>query len=243
MLQAAAVLAVGATAVAFIAGLSTYLYIRFTQRRAKPPGEETLPLVPRLEVMSLETVLSIALGVGLAAACGFRVFVPLLVAAIAARSGHLSLSPGFAWLEGDGALLALGVATIFEVLAYSVPWLDHLLDLVATPAAVVAGVVASAAVFVELPPGVRWGAAVILGGGAAGAVQAGTVLARLKSTLFTGGFGNIAVALLELAGAVMLSLLAILAPAFVLLALAMMALLLVRIVRARRLAARPARPR
>ena len=188
--------------------------------------------------MSLETVLSIALGVGLAAACGFRVFVPLLVAAIAARSGHLSLSPGFAWLEGDGALLALSVATVFEVLAYSVPWLDHLLDLIATPAAVMAGVVASAAVFVELPPSVRWGAAVILGGGAAGAVQAGTVLARLKSTLLTGGFGNIAVALLELAGAVMLSLLAILAPAFVLLALATMTLLLIRLVRARRLAAR-----
>lgn len=184
--------------------------------------------------MTLETVLSIALGVGLAAACGFRVFVPLLVAAIAARSGHLTLSPGFAWLEGDGALLALSVATVFEILAYSVPWLDHLLDAVATPAAVVAGVVASAAVFVDIPPVVRWGAAIILGGGAAGAVQAGTVLARLKSTLFTGGFGNIGVALLELAGAALLSLLAILAPAFVLLALAVMTWSLVRLVRARR---------
>ena len=106
---------------------------------------------PRLHVMSFETVLSITLGVGLAAACGFRVFVPLLVAAIAARSGRLNLSPDFAWLGGDGALLALSAATILEVLAYSVPWLDHLLDAVATPAAVVAGVVASAAVFVDLP--------------------------------------------------------------------------------------------
>jgi hypothetical protein len=189
-------------------------------------------------VVSLETPLSIALGVGLAAACGFRVFVPLLVAAIAARSGHLDLTPGFAWLEGDGALLALGVATVLEVLAYSVPWFDHLLDVVATPAAVVAGAIASAAVFVDLPPGVRWGAAVILGGGAAGAVQAGTVLARLKSTLITGGAGNFVVALLELAGAALLSLLAILSPALVLLALAAMTWLLVRIVRTRRLAAR-----
>jgi hypothetical protein len=189
-------------------------------------------------VVSLETVLSIALGVGLAAACGFRVFVPLLVAGIAARSGHLDLSPGFAWLEGDGALLALGVATVFEVLAYSVPWLDHLLDAVATPAAVVAGVVASAAVFVDLPPVLRWGAALILGGGAAGAVQAGTVLARLKSTLLTGGAGNVVVALLELAGAALLSLLAILAPALVLLALALLTWLLARVVRARRLATR-----
>lgn len=184
--------------------------------------------------MTLETVLSIALGVGLAAACGFRVFVPLLVAATAARSGHLALAPGFAWLASDGALLALAVATVGEVLAYAVPWLDHALDTLATPAAVAAGVVASAAVFVDLPPLARWGAAVILGGGAAGAVQAGTVLARLKSALLTGGLGNAAVALLELGGAALLSLLAVLAPALVLVALAALAWLLARVARGRR---------
>lgn len=185
-------------------------------------------------MVSLETVLSIALGVGLAAACGFRVFVPLLVAAVAARGGHLDLSPGFAWLASDGALLGLGLATVVEVAAYAVPWLDHLLDAIATPAAVAAGVVASAAVFVDLPPMVRWGAAVILGGGAAGAMQAGTVIARLKSTLFTGGAGNIIVALLELAGAAALSVLAILAPALVLLVLALLTWLFARVFRARR---------
>jgi hypothetical protein len=184
------------------------------------------------------TLLSVALGVGLAAACGFRVFVPLLLAAVAARTGHLDLAPGFAWLAGDAALLALGAATVLEVLAYAVPWLDHLLDTLATPAAVVAGVVASAAVFVDFPPAVRWGAAMILGGGAAGAVQAGTVLARLKSSLFTGGAGNIAVALLELAAAVLLSLLAILAPLLVLIALALLTWGLVRLARRRRPAAR-----
>jgi len=190
-----------------------------------------------------ETLLSIALGVGLAAACGFRVFVPLLVAAIAARAGHLNLAPGFSWLASDGALLALGAATALEVLAYAVPWLDHLLDTLATPAAVVAGVLASAAVFVDLPPAVRWGAAVILGGGAAGAVQAGTVLARLKSSLFTGGAGNIAVALLELAAAALLSLLAILAPLLVLIALALLAWPLARLARRGRPAARAGLPR
>jgi len=193
--------------------------------------------------VSTETALSIALGVGLAAACGFRVFVPLLVAAVAARTGHVHLAPGFAWLASDGALVALGAATALEVLAYAVPWLDHLLDAIATPAAVAAGVVASAAVFVDLPPVVRWGAAVILGGGAAGAVQAGTVVARLKSTLFTGGAGNVVVALLELAGAALLSLLAILAPALVLLALVLLAWLLARVVRRRRLADRAPEPR
>jgi len=189
------------------------------------------------------TLLGVALGVGLAAACGFRVFVPLLFAAVAARTGHLQLAPGFSWLAGDATLLALGAATVLEVLAYAVPWLDHLLDTLATPAAVVAGVLASAAVFVDLPPAVRWGAAVILGGGAAGAVQAGTVLARLKSSIFTGGAGNIAVALLELAAAALLSLLAILAPLLVLIALALLAWPLARLARRGRPAARAGQPR
>lgn len=181
-----------------------------------------------------ETLLSIALGIGLAAACGFRVFLPLLIAGFAARTGHLPLAPGFDWLAGDGTLLALGAATVLEVLAYAIPWLDHLLDTLATPAAVVAGVVASAAVFVDLPPAARWAAAIVLGGGAAGAVQAGTVLARLKSALFTGGAGNIVVALLEFVGAALFAVLAILAPALVLLALALLAWGLLRLVRNRR---------
>ena len=183
-------------------------------------------------------LLSLAVGLGLAAACGFRVFLPLLIAGIAARTGHLSLAPGFDWLGTDGALLALGTATSFEVLAYAVPWLDHLLDTLATPAAALAGVVASAAVFVDLPPTVRWPVAIVLGGGAAGAVQAGTVIARLKSALFTGGGGNIVVAILELVGAALLSLIAILAPLLVLIALALLAWVLARLARRRKSAAR-----
>jgi hypothetical protein len=189
--------------------------------------------------VSVDALVSVALGVGLAAACGFRVFVPLLVAALAARTGHLHLAPGFEWLASDGALLALGAATLLEVLAYAVPWLDHLLDTLATPAAVVAGVVASAAVFVDLPPALRWGAAIVLGGGAAGAVQAGTVVARLKSALFTGGAGNFVVAIVELAGAAALSLLAVLAPLLVLAPLALIAWGLVRLARRRRGASGP----
>lgn len=214
-------------------------YALMLERTALGPGfsEGDFIRVKRwgnIGAVSFETVFSIMLGVGLAAACGFRVFVPLLVGAIAARGGYLSLSPDFAWLSSDGALFALGMATAVEIAAYTVPWLDHALDAVATPAAVIAGAVASAAVFIDLPPVVRWGAAVILGGGAAAAVQAATVLARLKSTLFTGGFGNIVVALLELTGATLLSLLAILAPALVLVALALTAWLLARIIRPRR---------
>jgi len=160
----------------------------------------------------METLISLAVGIGLSAACGFRVFVPLLVEAAAARAGLLALSPGFEWLASDPALAALGTATALEVLAYFVPWLDSLLDTLATPTAVVAGILASAAVLTDLPPMLRWGLAVLAGGGAAGLVQGASVLVRLKSAALTGGLANPAVALVELAGSLLTALLAIAAP-------------------------------
>jgi hypothetical protein len=160
----------------------------------------------------METVFSIALGIGLSAACGFRVFVPLLIMSAAAHTGHLSLSPGFEWIGTLEALVAFGSATVLEVLAYYIPWLGHLLDTVATPAAVVAGIVASASAFTDMSPLLRWTLALIGGGGIAGLVQGATVLTRIKSTALTGGLGNPAVSTAELAGSIGTSLLAILAP-------------------------------
>jgi hypothetical protein len=78
------------------------------------------------------------------------------------------------------ALAALGTATILEVGAYGIPWLDQLLDLVATPAAVAAGMLAAASVVVDLPPVLKWGA-VLLAGGAAGVTQGATVVASAVS--------------------------------------------------------------
>ena len=86
----------------------------------------------------METILSLLIGIGLSAACGFRVFVPLLVVSIASHAGHLTLAPGFAWMGSDAALVAFAIATVLEIAAYYVPWIDNLLDSIATPAAVVA---------------------------------------------------------------------------------------------------------
>ncbi len=160
----------------------------------------------------METLFSIALGIGLSAACGFRVFVPLLLMSVASRAGHLTLSPGFDWVGLLPALVAFGTATVLEVVAYYVPWLDHLLDTIATPAAVVAGVLASASVFTNMSPLLRWTLALIGGGGIAGLVQGATVLTRLKSTALTGGLGNSVVSTAELGGSAVTSLLAIFAP-------------------------------
>jgi Domain of unknown function (DUF4126) len=160
----------------------------------------------------VDVVVSIALGVGLAAAVGFRVFLPLLVMSVAAYTGHLSLSDSFAWLATPTALAMLSVAALAEILAYYVPGVDNLLDAIATPATVVAGTLAAAAVMTDLPPIVKWTTAVIAGGGVAGLTQSVTSLLRAKSTVMTGGLGNAAVATGELGGALLVSLLALLAP-------------------------------
>jgi hypothetical protein len=162
--------------------------------------------------VNAESLVSIALGLGLSAACGFRVFVPLLLIGAAARYDYLALSPGFTWMESTAALIAFGTATVLEVGAYYVPWLDNFLDAVATPAAVLAGVLASAAVFVEMPPLVRWSLALIGGGTAAGLIQGATVLLRLKSLALSGGLTNPLVSTAELAGSTITSVLAILLP-------------------------------
>lgn len=159
-----------------------------------------------------ETLLSVALGLGLAAACGFRVFVPFLVVGFAVRGGHLAVSPGFDWVAADAALIAFGVATALEIGAYYVPWLDNLLDAVATPAAVVAGILVSASVIVDMSPLLRWTLAVLAGGAAATTVQAVTVAGRQLSSVATLGFGNPVVSTAEAGGSVLLAVLSIVVP-------------------------------
>jgi hypothetical protein len=163
----------------------------------------------------MDIVLSICLGVGLSAACGFRVFVPLLVMSIAALSGHLHLAHGFEWIGSYPALIAFSVATGLEIAGYYIPWLDHLLDTIATPAAVVAGTVVTASLVADMSPLMRWTLGIIAGGGAAGLVQATTVATRSASLMTTGGMANPIVATLELAGSVVTSVLALFVPVLV----------------------------
>ncbi|MBI5322012.1 DUF4126 domain-containing protein [Bradyrhizobium sp.] len=156
--------------------------------------------------------LSIALGIALAAATGFRLFLPLLVLSVAAWTGHVNLNESFAWLGTPAAVIMLGTAAVVEVAAFYIPGVDNLLDTLATPGSVVAGTIASAAVMTDVPPMVKWTAAIIAGGGAAGITQGLTAMLRAKSTVFTGGIGNSAVATAELGGAALISILALAAP-------------------------------
>lgn len=158
------------------------------------------------------SLLSVALGIGLAAATGFRIFIPLLIAGIAARADWIALNEGFAWLQSTPALITLATAAVFETLAYYVPGVDHVLDVIAGPAAVVAGVIASASVMTNLSPAALWPLAIIAGGGAAGLTKGGSALIRAKTGVTTAGLGNPVVSTAETAGAAGMSILAILLP-------------------------------
>ena len=191
---------------------------------------------------NLDLTLSIVLGVALAAATGFRVFLPLLIASVAAYTGHLPLGDGFAWLGTPAALTMLGVAAVAEILAFYIPGIDNLLDALATPAAFVAGTVVSAAVMTDVPPMVKWTAAVIAGGGVAGLTQGVTAMLRAKSTLFTGGLGNLVIATAELGGALLVSLLALAAPLLALAVVILFLWLAIRLLRRLLRAAHPPTP-
>ena len=160
----------------------------------------------------METLLALCIGLGLSAACGFRVFVPMLGLSLAAHSGHLTLASDFQWLGSTTALIALSLATVLEIGGYYIPWLDNFLDTVASPAAVVAGVMVSASVMTDMSPILRWSLAIIAGGGIAAAVQATTVVARGASSFVTGGLGNPLLASIELGGSLISTGLAVMAP-------------------------------
>ena len=175
----------------------------------------------------MDTLIGIAVGIGLSAACGFRVFVPLLVMNLASLNGLLHLSPGFAWIGSHYATIAFATATAVEILGYYIPGLDHVLDLIATPAAVVAGTVVTASTITDLSPFLKWTLSLIAGGGIAGLVQGSTAALRAGSFVTTAGIGNPVVATLELVGAIGTALLAILVPVLCLILLGILGILVI----------------
>jgi Domain of unknown function (DUF4126) len=175
--------------------------------------------------------LSIVLGIALAAATGFRVFLPMLIVSGAAYNGHLHLDDSFAWLGTPSALTMLGVAALAEVLGYYVPFVDNALDALATPAAFIAGTIVSAAVMTDVPPMVKWTAAVVAGGGVAGLTQGVTGILRAHSTVLTGGLGNSVIATAELGGAVLIPFLALAAPVAAIALVMLFLLAAIRLVR------------
>lgn len=160
----------------------------------------------------LDTFLELLLAISLSAAAGFRVFVPLLILSAAAVLGHVDLPTRFDWIENPPALVLFGTASVLEIIGYSIPWFDHLLDVVATPAAIIAGTIVAASLTPEMDPLVQWTLALVAGGGAAGLTKTLMNLIRGGSTVTTGGLANPILAAIELFMAIGLSVAAIVAP-------------------------------
>ena len=146
----------------------------------------------------LQIVLSLSLGLGLAAACGFRVFIPPLMMGVASRFDLYELEGSFVWVGETWAIGVFAIATLVEIGGYYVPWIDNLLDTIATPAAIIGGIfVTSASLEGEMDPSMQWMLSIIAGGSTAGVIQIGTVATRAVSTTTTGGLANPIVSTLE----------------------------------------------
>lgn len=165
---------------------------------------ENIPFLPY--------AISAFIGIGLAAATGFRVFLPLFAVSLASYMGWIPMNANFEWLAGLPTLITTGIATVVEILAYYIPYVDHLLDTLSVPLATVAGSVMFASQFADIGTFPQWALALIAGGGTAAAISSGFAGTRAASTATTGGLGNSVVATTETAGAGIMSILAMTAP-------------------------------
>ncbi|MBE0679465.1 MAG: DUF4126 domain-containing protein [Bacteroidales bacterium] len=165
--------------------------------------------------MDAELITAVAIGIGLAASAGFRVFVPMLVAAIAAKAGVMPLNESFQWLASWTSIAILVTATVVEIMAYYIPVVDNLLDTVATPLAVVAGTLLLTSVLPIDSELMKWITGAAVGGGSAAVVQTGSALTRLTSTKLTAGLGNPVVATVENVAATGTSILSLVIPFFI----------------------------
>lgn len=160
----------------------------------------------------LPYVLSAFIGIGLSAATGFRVFLPLFAVSLASYLHWIPMNDQFEWLAGLPTLITTGIATIAEILAYYIPFIDHLLDTLSVPLATIAGSVLFASQFADFGTFPQWALAIIAGGGTAATISSGFAGIRAASTATTGGLGNSIVGTTETAGAGIMSVLAMAVP-------------------------------
>ncbi|RFN58259.1 DUF4126 domain-containing protein [Marixanthomonas ophiurae] len=167
---------------------------------------------------TFEVLISIFLGIGLASAVGFRVFLPLLILSLAGYYDVIPLNESWQWIGSFTAFITLGVATLIEIFGYYIPWFDNILDTIALPLATLAGTVVMVATITNLDPVITWALAIIAGGGTAAAIKGNASAARLTSSTTTAGFANPILTTVETGISTLMSILSIFVPiiAFVL---------------------------
>ncbi len=179
--------------------------------------------------MTIETIISICLGVGLAASVGFRVFLPLFALSLASYFDVWQLNESWQWIGSTTALITLGVATLVEIFAYFIPYIDNLLDSIAVPLAALAGTAVMMSTVADLSPVVTWSLAIIAGGGTAAAIAGTSSTTRLASTATTGGLGNPIVSSLETGTSLVMSIVSIFLPVIAIILVAIILFIIFRL--------------
>lgn len=164
--------------------------------------------------MTLETIISICLGIGLSASVGFRVFLPLFALSLAAYFDVWELNNAWQWIGSTTALITLGVATMVEIFTYFIPYIDNLLDTISVPLAALAGTSIMLSTVTDLSPVITWALAIIAGGGTAAAISGSASATRLVSTATTGGISNPVVSTVETGTSIIMSIISIFLPFF-----------------------------
>lgn len=164
------------------------------------------------KIMEISTIVSIFLGISLAASVGFRIFVPFFVLSLAAHFEIVPLNENWEWVGNTPTMIALGIATIIEIAAYLIPWVDHILDIIAIPLAAIAGTAIMLSTAANFDPLFTWVLAIIAGGGTASAIKSSTTSTRLASTTATAGLANPVVSVVESGTSIFLSIIAIFLP-------------------------------
>ena len=148
-----------------------------------------------MEAYSL--ISSIFLAFGLSAACGFRIFIPPLTYGLLYKADLVQLGEGWDWVGNDWVIAVLALAALIEIIGNLVPWIDNLLDVLATPTAIFAGTTLSAVSLSEIDPGLKWMLSVMSGVLVTGGFQLSTVTLRGFSSIFTGGLLNPIISFIE----------------------------------------------
>lgn len=157
-------------------------------------------------------IISLFIGISLATATGFRVFLPLFFVSLASYFNWMPLQDNWQWVRSLHALIVLGIAMVFEILSYYIPFVDNIMDSIAIPLSAIAGTLLFSSQFAESNDIIKWGLSIIAGGGTAATVSTALSGIRLASSASTAGIGNPLVSTVENTGATLMSVLAIFVP-------------------------------
>ncbi len=173
-------------------------------------------------------------GMGLSAAAGLNAYIPFLVVALIARfTDYITLPVGYEWIESNWAI-GIGAALLLaEVILDKIPAVDTINDTIQTfvrPS--MGGLIFAATTAAAQLDNSTWmkenpWVSVVLGVLISGLVHTGKMAARPVINVGTVGAGAPVVSTVEDIGSLGLSLIALIAPLLVILALALLAWLLI----------------